>query len=45
MQPPQAESFVAFATQKCKEYKMTMRALANILSVSSPYLYDVEQGQ
>ena len=23
---------------------MTMRALANILGVSSPYLYDVEQG-
>jgi len=44
MLSPQAESFAAFVTRKRKEHNMTMRALANILSVSSPYLYDVEQG-
>ena len=44
MLSPQAESFAAFVTRKRKEHNMTMRALANILGVSSPYLYDVEQG-
>jgi len=40
----QAESFAAFVTRKRKEHNLTMRALANVLGVSSPYLYDVEQG-
>jgi len=44
MQSPQAETFASFVTRKRKEHNMTMRALADILSVSSPYLYDVEQG-
>jgi transcriptional regulator with XRE-family HTH domain len=44
MLSPQAESFAAFVTRKRKEHNMTMRSLANILGVSSPYLYDVEQG-
>ena len=44
MLSPQAESFAAFVTRKRKEHNLTMRALANVLGVSSPYLYDVEQG-
>ena len=40
----QAESFAAFVTRKRKEHDLSMRALANVLGVSSPYLYDVEQG-
>jgi len=44
MQSPQTESFAAFVTRKRKEHNMTMRALANVLGVSGPYLYDVEQG-
>ena len=44
MLSPQAESFAAFVTRKRKEHNMTMRALANVLGVSGPYLYDVEQG-
>ena len=43
MLSPQAESFAAFVTRKRKEHNLTMRALANVLGVSSPYLYDVEQ--
>lgn len=44
MQTPQTETFAAFVTRKRKEHNMTMRALANVLGVSGPYLYDVEQG-
>lgn len=44
MQSPQTESFAAFVTRKRKEHNMTMRFLANILGVSSTYLYDVEPG-
>ena len=44
MQSPQTESFAAFVTRKRNEHNMTMRALANVLGVSGPYLYDVEQG-
>lgn len=44
MQSSQNETFASFVTRKRKEHNMTMRALANILGVSSPYLYDVEQG-
>ena len=44
MQSPQTESFAAFVTRKRKEHNITMRALANVLGVSGPYLYDVEQG-
>ncbi len=44
MLSPQAESFAAFVTKKRKEHNLTMRALANVLGVSGPYLYDVEQG-
>lgn len=45
MRTPTEETFAAFVTGKRKEHNMTMRSLANILGVSSPYLYDVEQGR
>ena len=44
MQTPLAETFASFVTRKRKEHNITMRALADVLGVSSPYLYDVEQG-
>ena len=44
MQTPQAENFASFITRKRKEHNLTMRALANVLGISGPYLYDVEQG-
>ena len=45
MLSPKAESFVAFITQKRREHNMTMGALANILNIGIPYLYDEEQGK
>jgi len=39
-----AETFASFVTRKRKEHRLTIRALANVLGLSAPYLYDVEQG-
>lgn len=44
MQAPQTETFASFVTRKRREHNMTIRALANVLGISGPYLYDVEQG-
>jgi transcriptional regulator with XRE-family HTH domain len=44
MQPNPNDTFASYISQKRSEHEMTMRTLANALGVSSPYLYDVEQG-
>jgi transcriptional regulator with XRE-family HTH domain len=44
MQPNPEETFASFVTRKRTEHEMTMRALSSALGISSPYLYDVEQG-
>lgn len=44
MKPNPEETFASFVTRKRTEHEMTMRALSTALCISSPYLYDVEQG-
>ncbi len=44
MKPNPEETFASFVTRKRTEHEMTSRALSTSLSISSPYLYDVEQG-
>jgi transcriptional regulator with XRE-family HTH domain len=44
MPPNPNDTFASFVSRKRTELGMTMRTLANALGVSSPYLYDVEQG-
>ncbi len=39
------DTFATFVTRTRIAKGMTMRALADALGVSSPYLYDVEQGK
>ena len=44
MQPNPDDTFASFISRKRMEHEMTMRTLSNALGISSPYLYDVEQG-